>query len=73
MKGKQELERDFDCIACAAPLKIMNEIMRTEAPEVAIDVFCPLCNANNRITWPTGMRAVVVAKYPRPRKTMPQR
>jgi hypothetical protein len=68
MEGRQKLERDFDCIACAAPFKVMNEIMRTEAPEVALDVSCPLCKANNRIAWPPGMRAVVVAKYPQPRR-----
>ena len=39
------MERDFDCIACAAPFKVMNEVMRTETPEVALDVSCPLCKS----------------------------
>ena len=71
MEGKQQLERDFDCIACAAPFKVMNEVRAMDSPEVPTDVSCPLCNANNRITWPPGVRAVVVPKYPQPKKTTP--
>ncbi len=63
------MERDYNCIACAAPFKVMNEIPSPATPEAATEVSCPLCKAKNSITWPTGARVVAIAKYPPPKKT----
>lgn len=66
-EGGLEVIRDYTCMACHQPFSVMNEIPIPETPEEQIELRCPSCNARTAITWPSGARAVVVAKYPAPK------
>jgi DNA-directed RNA polymerase subunit RPC12/RpoP len=56
------MERDYTCLACSKPFKVMNESPKPAAPEVSLGVACPHCGTSNRVTWPAGAHFAVVPK-----------
>ncbi len=56
------MERDYTCLACSEPFKVMNESPDPVSPETPLSVNCPRCDVLNRITWPAGLHYAVVPK-----------
>jgi len=55
------MEKIITCVTCMKPFRVMRPVpWPAEALNVEVDVECPYCRRQNRITWPKGARFIVV-------------